>query len=309
MPTSASFGRPDVMTGTLLVDSHDALVLFDSGATYSFVSLEFANKANLSRQQIGQSVVVNSPGGLISSSIVCPGCVISIDDQDFVANLIVIPLKPFDVILGMDWLHRYRAVLSCFWKTVSLQAPSGEELIFQGNAPPHSLFVLASLFPGQRVVKTGFLLALAETSSTTKLIEAIPVVRDYPDVFPDELPGMPPERDVEFRIDLIPGTRPISMSPYRLSRPFQEELKKQLDDLLAKGLIRRSVSPWGAPVMFTAKRDGSWRKCVDYRGLNAVTIKNKYPLPRIEDLFDQVNGAKVFSKIDLQSGYNQIRVR
>jgi hypothetical protein len=89
------------------------------------------------------------------------------------------------------------------------------------------------------------------------------------------------------------------MSPYRLSRPFREELKKQLDNLLAKGLIRHSVSPWGAHVMFTAKRDGSWRKCVDSRALNAVTIKNKYPLPRIQDLFDQLNGAKVFSKIDL----------
>jgi hypothetical protein len=176
MPTSASLGRPDVVTGTLPVDSHDALVLFDSGATYSFVSLEFANKAKLSRQEIGQSVVVSSPAGPISSSIVCPGCVISIDNEDFVANLMVIPLKPFDVILGMDWLHRYRAVISCFWKTVSLQAPCGEELIFQGTAPPHSLFVLASLFPGQRAVKTGFLLALADTPSTTQLIEAIPVV-------------------------------------------------------------------------------------------------------------------------------------
>jgi len=225
--------------------------------------------------------------------------VVSIDDEDFVANLMVIPLKPFDIILGMDWLCRYHAVISCFWKTVSLQAPSGKELIFQGTAPPHSLFVLASLFPGQRTIKTGLLWALPETPSTAQLIGVIPVVRDYPDVFPDELPGMPPVRDVEFRIDLKPGTQPIAMSPYRLSRPFQEELKKQLDDLLSKDLIRQSVSPWAAPVMFTSKRDGSWRKCVDYRGLNAVTIKNKYPLPRIEDLFGQLNGAKVFSKIDL----------
>nr|ABA94789.1 retrotransposon protein, putative, Ty3-gypsy subclass [Oryza sativa Japonica Group] len=140
-------------------------------------------------------------------------------------------------------------------------------------------------------------------------IEDVPVVRDYPDVFPAELPRMPPERDVEFRIDLVLGTQPISRAPYQLARPFQEELKKQLDDLLSKKLIRRSVSPWGAPVIFTEKKDGSWRMCVDYRALNAATIKNKYPLPRIEDLFDQLKGAKVFSKIDLQSGYNQIRVR
>jgi hypothetical protein len=132
------------------------------------------------------------------------------------------------------------------------------------------------------------------------------MVCDYPDVFLDELPSMPPERDIEFCIDLIPGTQPTSIAPYRLARPFQEELKKQLDDLLSKGLIQKSVSEWGAPVLFTAKKDHTWRMCIDYLGLNRVTIKNKYPLPRIEDLFDQLKGAKVFSKIDLQSGYNQI---
>ena len=119
---------------------------------------------------------------------------------------------------------------------------------------------------------------------------------------------MPPERDTEFCIELIPGTQPISIAPYRLDRLFQEELKKQIDDLLSKGLIRKSVSEWGAPVLFVAKKDGSWRMCIGYRALNWVTIKNKYPLPCIEDLFDQLKGAKVFSKIDLQSGYNQIRV-
>jgi hypothetical protein len=127
-------------------------------------------------------------------------------------------------------------------------------------------------------------------------------VCDYPDVFLDELSGMPPERDIGFCIDLIPGTQPISIAPYLLAQPFQEELKKQLDDLLSKGLIQKSVSKWGAPVLFTAKKDHTWRMCIDYRGLNRVTIKNKYPLPRIEDLFDQLKGAKIFSKIDFQSG-------
>ena len=96
---------------------------------------------------------------------------------------------------------------------------------------------------------------------------------------------MPLKREVEFRIDLIPGTHPVSIASYRLSRPFQEELRKQLNDLLSKKLFRRSVSPWRGPVLFTKKKDGSWRMCIDYRGLNAVTIKNKYPLPHIEVLF------------------------
>ncbi|WVZ51599.1 hypothetical protein U9M48_002729 [Paspalum notatum var. saurae] len=156
---------------------------------------------------------------------------------------------------------------------------------------------------GRRSAKSGFLWTLVEKPTKPLNIEEIPVVRDYPDVFLDELPGMPPKHEVEFRIDLVHGTQP------RLSCPFQEELRKQLDDLMSKKLIRRSVSPWRAHVLFTKNKDGSWCMCIDYHGLNAVTIKNKYPLPRIDELFDRLKGARVFSKIDLQYGYNQIPVR
>jgi hypothetical protein len=140
-------------------------------------------------------------------------------------------------------------------------------------------------------------------------LEDIKVVCDYPDVFPDELPGMPPDREVEFVIDLLPGTAPISKRPYRMSSDQLLELKKHIKELLENGFIRPSSSPWGAPVIFVEKKDGTQRMCVDYRSLNDVTIKNKYPLPRIDDLFDQMRGAKVFSKIDLRSGYHQMRIR
>jgi hypothetical protein len=139
--------------------------------------------------------------------------------------------------------------------------------------------------------------------------EVINVVSDFPDVFPEELPGMPPERKVEFAIELITGTTPISKRAYRVSGPELVELKKQIDELLEKGYIRPSTSPWAAPVLFVEKKDGTKRMCIDYRSLNEVTIKNKYPLPRIEDLFDQLRGASVFSKIDLRSGYHQLRIR
>jgi hypothetical protein len=119
---------------------------------------------------------------------------------------------------------------------------------------------------------------------------------------------MPPERKVEFAIELIPGTAPISKRAYRVSGPESVELKKQIDELLEKGYIRPSTSPWTAPVLFVEKKDGTKRMCIDYRALNEVTIKNKYPLPRIEDLFDQLRGASVFSKIDLRSGYHQLRI-
>jgi hypothetical protein len=139
--------------------------------------------------------------------------------------------------------------------------------------------------------------------------EAINVLSNFLDVFPKELPGMPPKRKVEFAIELIPGTAPISKRAYPVSGLELVELKKQIDELSEKGYIRPSTSPWAALVLFVEKKDGTKRLCIDYRSLNEVTIKNKYPLPRIEDLFDQLRGASVFSKIDLRSGYHQLRIR
>ena len=140
-------------------------------------------------------------------------------------------------------------------------------------------------------------------------IKRLPIVCEFPEVFPEDIPGLPPPREVEFSIELMPGTGPISIAPYRMSPLELSELKKQLEELLEKGFVRPSVSPWGAPVLLVKKKDGSMRLCIDYRQLNKVTIKNKYPLPRIDDLMDQLQGATVFSKIDLKSGYHQIRVR
>jgi hypothetical protein len=139
-------------------------------------------------------------------------------------------------------------------------------------------------------------------------LDEIPVVCEYLDVFPDELPGMPSDRGVEFVIELQPGTAPISKRPYHMPPKELAELKNQLQELLDKGYICPSSSPWGCPALFIKKKDGSLRMCVDYRPLNAVTIKNKY-LPRIDVLFDQLAGAKVFSKIDLRSGYHQIKIQ
>ncbi|KAI3755174.1 hypothetical protein L1987_54969 [Smallanthus sonchifolius] len=139
-------------------------------------------------------------------------------------------------------------------------------------------------------------------------IEDVPVVREYPKVFPNELPGVPPDRQVEFRVDLVPGTTPITKSPYRLAPTEMQELKKQLHELLDIGFIQPSSSPWGAPILFVKKKDGTMRMCIDYRDLNKVTIKNRYPLLRIDDLFNQIQGASYLSKIDLRSGYHQVKV-
>ncbi|WVZ80296.1 hypothetical protein U9M48_027786 [Paspalum notatum var. saurae] len=147
-------------------------------------------------------------------------------------------------------------------------------------------------------------------ATEAQLIKKIPVVSDFPDVFPEELPGLPPDRNVEFAIELVPGTAPVSKRPYRMAPDELKELKTQLQEQLDKGFIRPSSSPWGCPALFVEKKDqGGKRLCVDYRPLNAVTVKNKYPLPHIDILFDQLGGATVFSKIDLRSGYHQIKVR
>ncbi|KAK1620977.1 hypothetical protein QYE76_026494 [Lolium multiflorum] len=200
-------------------------------------------------------------------------------------------MKDISVILGMDWLTENGAVINCGDKTVSLRNSIGGRIVFQGD-------------------KYSELEIGLELNSLKEVrIEDIPVVNEFKDVFPKELPGMPPDREIEFTIDLIPGTAPIAQPPYKMGPKELVELKAQIDELEQKGFIQESVSPWGTPVIFVDKRDGGKRMCGDYRNLNNVTIKNKYPLPRIQDLFDQVQGAGVFSKIDLRSGYHQIKIK
>ena len=159
---------------------------------------------------------------------------------------------------------------------------------------------------GEQVVRKEwgqhFLFTMSREIKRKVTMDCIPQVCDFADVFPDEFPGLPPHREIDFSIDLYPGTDPISVAPFQMAPIELKELKLQLQELQSKGFIRPSTSPWGAPVLFVKKKDGTLWLCVDYRKLNRVTVKNKYPLPRIEDLFDQLNGACYFSKIDLRSG-------
>ncbi|GKF72524.1 hypothetical protein Tco_0208638, partial [Tanacetum coccineum] len=148
-----------------------------------------------------------------------------------------------------------------------------------------------------------------EQESKEKRLEDVPIIRDFPKVFPEELPGLTPPRQVEFRIDLIPGAAPVARAPYRLAPSEMKELSKQLQELLEKGFIRPSSSSWGAWILFVKKKDGSFRLCIDYRELNKLTIKNQYPLPRIDDLFDELQCSSVYSKINLRSGYHQLHIR
>jgi hypothetical protein len=190
-------------------------------------------------------------------------------------------------------LSKHKVLIDYTKKSIKLTTPNGKEMEFVRKSVVTAKGVANRVKVNQMEVSQGFV---------------VPVVNEFPDVFPEVLPGMPPNRDIECVIELNPDTVPIYKTPYRMATLELAELKYHIKELLDKGFIYPSSSPWGALVIFVPKKDGTQRLCVDYRALNEVTVKNKYPLPRIDDLFDQLHDACVFSKIDLRSGYHQLKI-
>jgi hypothetical protein len=280
---------PDVILGTFLINSVPAKVLFDSGASHSFVTEHFVEKGKLVPTIMSRAMLVQIPGSVKQTKKNCVGVSVDIHGVPFQAELIILGTKGLDVILGMNWMSKYNGHIDCTKKAISITNSEG--------------------IPVEHVATMASRKAYYKKAISGPTLDQVPMVCEYPDVFPEDLPGMPPDWDIEFIIELVPGIAPIAQRPYRMNPLEQEELKKQLADMLSKGLIHPSASSWGSPILFVDKRDGTIRLCADYRRLNEVTIKNKYPLPKIEDLFDQLNGAKVFSKIDLRMGYHQLKVR
>ncbi|KAL0541789.1 hypothetical protein IC582_021849 [Cucumis melo] len=301
-----------VVTGTLPVLGHYALVLFDSGSSHSFISSAFVSHARLEVEPLHHVLSVSTPSGecMLSREKV-KACQTEIAGHVIEVTLIVLDMLDFDVILGMDWLAANHASIDCSRKEVTFNPPSMASFKFKGGGSKSLPQVISAIRASKLLSQGtwGILASVVDTREVDVSLSSEPVVRDYLDVFPEELPGLPPHREVEFAIELEPGTVPISRAPYRMAPAELKELKVQLQELLDKGFIRPSVSPWGAPVLFVKKKDGSMRLCIDYRELNKVTVKNRYPLPRIDDLFDQLQGATVFSKIDLRSGYHQLRIK
>jgi len=171
---------------------------------------------------------------------------------------------------------------------------------------------LTTAIRAQKLLKQGcegYLYNVVETKTPEVSLRNIPIVQEFPDVFAEEIPGMPPPREVEFCIDFIPGATPISRALYRMALAELKELKTQLDELVEKGYIRPSTSPWGASVLFVKKKDGTLRLCIDYREFNKITIYNRYPLTHVDDLFDQFRRAETLSKIYLRSGYHELHIK
>jgi hypothetical protein len=213
----------------------------------------------------------------------------------------------------MDWLEKHKSVLDFYTKTLNYKDGYDTTRTTQGIQKPVSVRQVSSM-QFKKCLRKGCqfyaiqVTNLLEKEDKTKLEDFV-VLREFKDMFVYEIPELPPRRKIDFSIDLLPGSSPISKAPYQMSLLELPELKIQLQELLDKEYIRPSVSPWGSPVLFVKNKDDTLRLCIDYRRLNKVSIKKKYPLPRINDLFDQVGGAKIFPKLDLLSGYHQVRIK
>ncbi|GJY09105.1 putative reverse transcriptase domain-containing protein [Tanacetum coccineum] len=302
---------PNVVTGTFLLNNRYATVLFDSGSDKSFVNTSFSHLIDINPVILDTSYDVElADGRVVSTNTILRGCTLNLLDHLFKIDLMPIELGTFDVVIGMDWLVDQDAVIVCGKKVVHIPVKN-KTLVIEGDRGTSRLKII-SCIKASKYIERGhqlFVAHVTEKEPKEKRLEDVPVIRDFPEVFPDDLPGLPPPRQVEFKIELIPGAAPVARAPYRLAPSELKELADQLQELSEKGFIRPSSSPWGAPVLFVKKKDGSFRMCIDYRELNKLTVKNRYTLSRIDDLFDQLQGSSVYSKIDLRFGYHQLRIR
>ncbi|GJV85057.1 putative reverse transcriptase domain-containing protein [Tanacetum coccineum] len=278
---------PNVVTGTFLLNNRYASILFDSSFDRSFVDTRFSSMLDIKPVKIDSSYEVElADGRIVSTNTILKVCTLNLVNHLFEIDLMPIELGTFDVIIGMDWLVKHDAVIVCGEKVICI--PYGNKTLTVKSDKGMSRLKVLSCIKARKYIERGchlFLAHVTEKKPKEKRLEDVPVIRDFPEVFPDDLPRLPPPRKVEFRIDLVPKAAPIAHAPYRLAPSEMRELLEQLRELLEKGFIRPISSSWGAP----------------------LTVKNRYPIPRIDDLFDQLQGSSVYSKIDLRSGYHQLR--
>lgn len=304
----------------------------DSGASGNFVRstlLEECNVTTIPLEQVQHILLAD--GSKYAANQLLPAATLSITSYSDSIDLVPLPLRGFDIILGMPWLEAVNPRID--WKARSLSFyHGGVEHVLK---PESSVCMIAekevrkalrkkrveeiflvSVVPRSENLGEGTRNKLSRRAQEEPQQESAQcaaarkeLLETYRVVFPQELPGvLPPRREIDHRIEVLPGSTPPSRATYRMSPTELDELKKQLDELTRAGFIEPSKSPYGAPVLFVKKKDGTMRMCIDYRALNSITVKNKYPLPRVDELFDRLHGAKFFSKIDLRSGYHQIRI-
>nr|GEW41195.1 hypothetical protein [Tanacetum cinerariifolium] len=286
MNTNDVMKTSDVVSGTFLINNIYANVLFDSDANRSFVSASFCHYLNNDACRLDRAFIVETTNGEeVKIFEIFEDCLINIDGNKFLIRLMPMHLGGFDVVLGMDWLSDNNAEIVCNKKMGKILSPSEETIYVYRDKKENELGIIL-IMKANKYIKKGCVAYLAYTidAQAENQVVDVPIVREYLDVYPDYLPGISPDLQVEFRIDLVPGAAPIAKTSYRLAPTDMQELMKQLQELLDKGFIRLISSSWRAPILFVKKKDGSMRMCVDYRELNKVTVKNR-------------------------SGYHQLRVR
>jgi hypothetical protein len=238
-------------------------------------------------------------------------CLMDMNGMSTKEDLNIIPLGSYEFLIGMDWLDQHHDILDCYNKEFTCLYEEGNLRIVQGIPRVLTIREISAL-QLKKSYKKGFQIFTAHVEETPKdkvsNIEDCALVKEFEDVF-KEMPGLPSKRDIDFSINLIPREALVSKTPLRMSTSELKEMKMHLEELLKKGHICPSLSPWCSRVLFLKKKDGTLRLCVDFRKLNKVTVKNKYHFPRIDGLFDQLKDAKIFSKIDLRSGYHQVRIK
>ena len=285
-------------------------LLIDSGATHSFISPACVRKLSLPLLSDSKLTVELATGKQTHSSSSIGDLKFNLGGHQTEAKFRVLQLGIYDGILGMDWLIKNEAALECKSGKLRFKDRDNREVTISGNRakPELQLVTATKLLKGFRKKQMIYAVKLnpVDKAKTTNEPEWL---SEFEDIFSEELSELPPPRDVDHAIELIPGAQPVAKRPYKMSLPEAIELKEQLTQLLDQGYIKPNVSPWSAPVLFNRKKDGTLRLCIDYRGLNQSTIKNKYPIPRIDELLDRLHGSQIFTKIDLKSGYYQIRIK
>ncbi|XP_024965104.1 uncharacterized protein LOC112505427, partial [Cynara cardunculus var. scolymus] len=240
---------------------------------------------------------------LLDADKVYKDCLLILHDYKFLINLIPMDIHGFDIVIGMDWLAKNHAHIICAHQMIRIEKDDGDYLYVYWERRVDGVKVISMLKARQYLIKgcSSFLAYVLDSSKEVKkTVKDVPIVCEYPDVFPDDLPGLPPDRQVEFQIDLVPGASPIAKTPYRLAPAEMKEMMNQLQDLLDKGFIRPSASPWGVPILFVKKKDGSFRMCIDYRELNKIealkpeNVKLERMVEYLDSLSEDGSGLKIF---------------
>ena len=268
----------DVIVGNFHIFETIVHALIDPGSTHSYVSI--TSLGSLPKNETEYDILVTNPlGHNVIVNRVYRDCPIRIREYEFSGDLIELPFREFDVILGIYWLFEHQVVVDYRMKRVTLRTLSGEEVTFINERSNHLSNVISTATTRTMVQKGGeaYLAYVIDMKEVEPSFLDTPIVCDYPDVFLEELPRLPPQKEIEFAIDVVPSATLASITLYRMTLVELKELKLQLQELLEKRFIRQSISPWGAPVLFVKKKDGTLRLCVYYRQLNKMTVKKKYP--------------------------------